>query len=340
MRTLATTIFCLATPAFADVPNVVTDIAPVRSIVSQIMAGAGDPAQIIPAGASPHGYSMRPSEAQALSKADLIVWVGPGLTGWLEAPLVNLAPDAEQMILMDVPGVVQLGFRERALFAPHAHGHHEGESEDAEHDDHENHAEHDDHDDHADDEGHEDHDDLADHDGHEDHADHATDPHVWLDPRNVQVWAEAIARHLATLDPERADLYRSNAATLIEQLESLEEEIDSMLAPVRAQPYLVLHDGYHYFEARFDIEARGSVFLGDGRSPGPARLQALREAIAASPVVCAFAEPQMDTALLTTATEGSAVRIATLDPLGTDDTSYADLMRGIADSLLACLSEE
>ena len=42
-------------------------------------------------GATPHGYAMRPSEAAALEDADIVVWIGPDLTPWLEDAIGTLA---------------------------------------------------------------------------------------------------------------------------------------------------------------------------------------------------------------------------------------------------------
>jgi zinc transport system substrate-binding protein len=61
------------TPARAEVPSVVADIAPVQSLAARVMAGLGTPTLIVPSGASPHGYAMRPSEARALQDAGLVV---------------------------------------------------------------------------------------------------------------------------------------------------------------------------------------------------------------------------------------------------------------------------
>jgi len=69
--------------AMADVPNVAADIAPVHSLVARVMQGVGAPSLIVAPGASPHEYSLRPSEAAALQEADLVFWVSPDLTPWL-----------------------------------------------------------------------------------------------------------------------------------------------------------------------------------------------------------------------------------------------------------------
>lgn len=149
------------TAANADVPNVVTDIPAVHSLVSQVMGDLGAPELLMKQGASPHGYSMRPSEARALQNADLVVWIGEELTPWLESSIETLAGDAESLELLHAHGTEVLNFRETPVFAQD------------DHDDH--HDDHDDHDDHKD-EHHDDHDDHDDH-GHKDHDDHGHDDH-------------------------------------------------------------------------------------------------------------------------------------------------------------------
>lgn len=63
---LSLTAVLMSGTAYADVPNVAVDIAPVHSLVARVMEGVGTPTLIIPAGASPHQYSLRASETSAL----------------------------------------------------------------------------------------------------------------------------------------------------------------------------------------------------------------------------------------------------------------------------------
>lgn len=115
------------TGAQADVPSVVTDIPPVHSLVARVMAGLGAPDLIIRAGASPHSYSLRPSEAAALERADLVVWIGPELTPWIEKPMQVLAGDARRLELMAVEETIRLPARSEAIFDDHADDHDHGE---------------------------------------------------------------------------------------------------------------------------------------------------------------------------------------------------------------------
>ena len=83
-----------STAALAEVPAVVTDIAPVQSLTAAVMGDLGTPTLLLDRGASPHGFQLRPSQMRAIADADLVVWIGPELTPWLEKSLQTRAPAA------------------------------------------------------------------------------------------------------------------------------------------------------------------------------------------------------------------------------------------------------
>ncbi len=118
-----------ATTAFAGVPRVVTDIAPVQSLAARVMAGIGEADVLLPPGASPHDHSLRPSEARSLSDADLVIWVGPALTGWLEDPIQTLAPEAASLILSEADGLSTMAIREGGAFGGHDLDDHDNDEE-------------------------------------------------------------------------------------------------------------------------------------------------------------------------------------------------------------------
>ncbi|MBC7131967.1 MAG: zinc ABC transporter substrate-binding protein [Roseovarius sp.] len=301
----------LAIPALAG-PKVATDIAPVHSLVAQVMEGAGEPALIVPPGASPHGHAMRPSEAAALARAEVVFWMGEGLTPWLEEPIETLAGDAHVIELMGAGGSMVLVFRSEAELVPRLAGR-DGDG----------------HDDHA-------HDDHA----HADHAHDGADPHAWLDPANARIWLDVIAGELAEHDPANAALYRANAARAAADLAALEAEVAARLGPVRGAPYLVFHDAYQYFEARFGLAPAGALSPGDAADPGPARIAALRDMARERGIACVFSEPQFSPARVQ-AIFGESVRHGVLDPLGSAHAPgpdlYPALIRDMADALVDCL---
>lgn len=314
---LALPLIVLAQAAHAEVPKVVTDIAPIQSLAAQVMGDLGSPTMIVEPGASPHGYSMRPSQARALDQADVVFWVGHPLAPWLEAPLERLAGKAVSVELLEVDGTVERQFRETAVFA----------AEDG-HDGH----------DHA--EAETDHDAQgADIHGHEGHDHSGLDPHAWLDPQNGKVWLGAMAAALAEADPEHADIYRSNAKAAQDDLDQQIDRIQAVLEPVADRPFVVFHDAYQYFETRFGLRASGAISLSDASAPSPARIKEIRDEIHEYGVVCVFSEPQFNPGLVATVFEGSAARTAVIDPLGTKLETGPALYGALLDELAGTMAE-
>jgi len=255
MFRLSAILSLAALPALAEAPKVVVDIAPVHALVAQVMAGVGAPDLLLDQDANPHSVQLRPSQARMLSDADLVVWVGPELSPWLERALDGLGAD-EQIVLMDHPATTLRPFV-RPTAAEDDHGH-----DDDEHDDH-GHDE-DDHDDH----GHDDHadDDHGDHAGDDhDHGDY--DPHLWTSVDNARAWLPAFAEDLAARDPANAEAYRTNAEAAVAGIDDLAARIEARLAPHQGAEIVTFHASWGYFAERFGIEIAGSVRPGDASTP-------------------------------------------------------------------------
>jgi len=90
----ALAILALSTVITAGVqaaPDVVVSIAPVHSLIATVMGDLGEPKLLVPPGASPHAFSLRPSDARALAGADIVFRVGADLEVFLDKPLKALA---------------------------------------------------------------------------------------------------------------------------------------------------------------------------------------------------------------------------------------------------------
>ncbi|CAO3415719.1 zinc ABC transporter substrate-binding protein ZnuA [Azospirillum doebereinerae] len=301
-----------AGPALADAPKVVVSIKPIHSLVASVMQGVGEPALLVRGGASPHTYTLKPSDAKALSTADLVVWVGPEMESFLEKPLASNAAKATVVTLMTVPGMALLDAREGGAWEAHDHGHEHG------------------HGDHKKKDAH-------DHDGDHDEV----NTHLWLDPVNARRIVTATAEALAAKDAANAEAYRTNAERALHSIDALDAELKATLAPVAAKPFVVFHDAYQYYEARYNLSAVGSITVNPDRRPSAKRLSAIRAKIAGLEASCVFAEPQFEPALVRTVTEGTKARTGVLDPEGADLPEgvalYPALMRNLAASLRGCL---
>lgn len=315
-----------ALPALAEVPDVVTDIPPVHSLAAAVMGDLGSPVLLLDRGASPHGFQLRPSQMEAVSGADLVLWVGPQLSPWLEKALAARPEGADALALLDAPGTYRQDFAAQGDDDhDHDHGHDHEEGED--HDD-RDHA-------HAEEEGH-DHD--ADHD-HDDHGHSHTglDPHAWLDPGNGRLWTQLIAAELSRLDPENAATYAANAEATLAAIDAADTQAAALLAPVKDRPFIAFHDAYGYFTAHYGLTMAGTVSAGDAAAPGARHLAELREAGAA----CLFPEAQHDPALITQLAEATGAKVGgALDPEGSTlepgPALYPRMIVTLAETIAAC----
>ena len=307
--TLFSAIFglLLSGTASANIPKVVTDIPITHSLVTRVMAGIGMPDLIVDRGASPHEYSLRPSNAASLEAADLVFWISNGLTPWLDDALNTLARNAKVIELMDAKGATVLPFREGATFETHSHRH------------------------------------KHDEDGHDEDERPTVnvDPHGWLDPYNGRIWLDVIATALSKIDPTNSDIYFVNATQAKADIDTVISELEETLAAFRGTNFIVYHDAYQYFEKRFDVLAAGSISLGDVSDPSPARIAEVRKKVEELGITCVFSEPQFNSELVRTVTDEVSVKTRVIDPLGTQFTLgpdfYLNVLRGIAQSMASCL---
>lgn len=337
----ATAIALSAVPALAEVPRVVASIKPIHALVSSVMGDLGKPDLIVEGAASPHAYSLRPSNAAALEAADLVFWTGHGMELFLEDSINTLAPRATIVELAESPGITLLPPREGGAFEAH-----DDDGDGLPDEDGHEHAE--EHADHAHDteaeaghdheaEGHEDHDD----EGH-DHGEER-DMHFFLDPANAAVMVDAIAAALSAADPDDAATYAANAAATKADLEALTTEVTAKLAPVKDRPIVVFHDAYQYFENRFGVNVVGSITVNPENAPGASRIAEIRAKLGELDTACVFAEPQFDKRVVDVLTEGTSARQGVLDPEGADIEpgagAYRQLIERLADNLVACLDQ-
>jgi zinc transport system substrate-binding protein len=337
-KTLGTTTLLIALAfgslsAQAESRTVVASILPIHSLVAGLVGEIHAVEVLLPASASPHGYAMRPSEAQKLQAADLLVWVGPDLETFLERPLSERRSGRTVISLLEDLELTQLPGREGGVWATHEHDHghgHEhghGHGHGAKHDGHA-----------ADDHGH----------GHHDHGPepgaHAADAHIWLSPAVAREIVSGLTEHLVRWDSANGAAFEQNRDALIARIDALDAAIAAQVEPVRDRPFIVFHDAYQYFEQHYGLNAAGSITLDPALSPGARRVQELRARLQADDVACLFTEPQFRPALAETLVQGTTTRLGELDPVGSDlepgPDAWFTLMHNLADSLTACLSKQ
>ena len=303
---------CAQPTLFASAaPRVVVSIKPLHSLVAGVMKGVGEPYLLMKGVASPHTFSLKPSDAGELERARVIFWVGDILSPGLERPLEVLPKKANILALAEVKGLELRKLREGGLWEGRDDDH--GEEKQAE---------------------------AKGHHGQEDHG--GFDAHIWLDPMNARKWVDAIAHELGVADPGNRKKYEANAKNLKVRIDGLHKELERMIEPVKDAPYIVFHDAYQYLEKRYGLNAIGSIAVSPEKKPGTARLVAIRKKIRGLKSICVFTEPQFQPRLVQIIMGGTGAGTGVLDSLGASvpagEDAYFTLMRAMAKSLKTCLS--
>ena len=283
--------------------NVVVTIKPLHALVSQVMGNAGTPQLLVTGAASAHTYALKPSDAAKLSSADIFFRMSDGMEPFTVKLVKSLPKRVQVVTLQDAKGLKLYPRRTGATFED---DHDHGPSDDHDHD----------------------------HDG--------PDGHAWLDPINAKIIVDRIAQVLAAKAPADATLFRANADGLKAKLDQLSSELTADLAPIAGKPYIVFHDALQYFERRYRLRVVGSIAISPEVAPSAKRLSTLRKRIASLGALCAFAEPQFDTRLIDTVTEGTKAKTGTIDPEGAriepGPDLYFTLLRNLVRDLKGCLA--
>ena len=316
--------------------TIVTSIKPLGFIASAIANEVTDVDVLVPTGASPHDYNLKPSDAQKLKSAEMVVWIGEDVDLFLDKSIDDL--DYKKVLtIKDIAAI-------EPFLMKGEHHHHHGEGDAHEHSHEGHHHAHEGHDHkHA----HGDHDHKHDH-AHEGHEHHHDDDasinwHVWYSPDISKVVAQRIASKLVKQYPEKKALIEKNVAEFDRTLAETSVKIKAQLESVKDKGFYVFHDAYGYFNQAYGLNQTGYFTINPLVAPGAKTLAKIKEEIAEHKVNCLFAEPQFTPKVIESLSKGTQVNVGRLDPMGdsvkAEGNPYAAFLQFTADSYSQCLAK-
>ena len=287
-------------PARAEV-RVLTSIQPLQLIAAAVQDGVGKPEVLLPPGASPHHYALRPSDVRRVADVDLLYWIGPDMEGFLPRVLNGRSKPS-----VAVQGLAGMHLRH---FGEDSHSHEE----------------------HADDADEHDH----------DHRPGSLDAHLWLSTVNARVIAARMSADLAAADPANAARYQSNLKAFEQRLDALDQRLKTRLMGVADKPFFVFHEAFDYFESAYGLKHAGVFSVAAEVQPGAQHVAAMRKRLQEAGKTCVFSEPPLRPRLAETLTAGLPVKLAELDALGgtlpVTAQGYEQLLENLGNGLAGCL---
>lgn len=170
------------------------------------------------------------------------------------------------------------------------------------------------------------------HHGHS-HSEGSADPHVWLSPELVRSQASLIAGELSSLDPAGSDTYHENLERFLEDIDSLQTGIHSLLDTLENRTFMVFHPAWGYFADEFDL-IQVPVESG-GSEPSPSEMSMLVDLAAAEGIRVIFVSPQFSTSSASAIASETGGEVVEIDPLAVD---WSENMHRVASALAEAAS--
>ncbi len=216
--------------------DVYATVYPLVYFTERIGGERVDVKSVYPAGANEHSFEPTQKDMINMADADLLLYVGLGLEGFIDSAQDTLQNEDLQFVATaDGISDEQL----EAAAATHTEDEH-GEDEDAQGHEEEGHDE----------EG-ESHEDESGHEGH-DHG--STDPHVWISPVLSQELAASVRDSLIEQDPQGAEQFEENYEELVAELETLDESFQNLNTKVERDTFFVSHAAFGYLAEPYGFE--------------------------------------------------------------------------------------
>ena len=148
-------------------------------------------------------------------------------------------------------------------------------------------------------------------------------PHVWLDPVLAQQQVANIRDRLIAINPNDADIYRSNADAYIQQLQKLDSEFSQRLAPVKGCKFITFHDAFPYLAKRYELKQEAIVEIPED-SLTPQDIQRVQKIAKQYQVKALLTEPGIEDKRILQISSDLKLPLEAIDPLesGQSDPQY------------------
>ncbi|AOM82520.1 metal ABC transporter solute-binding protein, Zn/Mn family [Salisediminibacterium beveridgei] len=161
------------------------------------------------------------------------------------------------------------------------------------------------------------------------------DPHAWLDPANIEIYAENVLADLSERFPDHKEIFAENAETYIQEINELDEWIKEQVEgiPEENRIIVVSENAFKYYGEAYDFETAGIWEINSGEEGTSGQINAIIDLVRDRDIPSLFVETTVDSRYIETVSEDTGVNIAGevyTDAVGMDGSgaeTYVDMMR-------------
>tara|TARA_A100000171_G_C2134017_1_gene148731 strand:+ start:723 stop:1643 length:921 start_codon:yes stop_codon:yes gene_type:complete len=168
------------------------------------------------------------------------------------------------------------------------------------------------------------------------------DPHIWLDPYNMILVAEALKESLIHQFPSLKNILEENFKELKTKLANLDQKVKNILRNSSSQSFFVIHDALQYLEESANLKPSLPMSTHPESGLTIRRLRTLKKIVRLEKVRCLFGDKAYDPELLAKFARKLNLSYKILDVLGYRDydtpLDYEDMMTSLVLNMSSCLT--
>jgi len=287
--------------------EIVTSFYPIQYVVSRIVEDDYEVVNLTPVGVEPHDLELNASSTEKLLEAPLAIVMGEGFQ-----PAIEKTAENRDGLTLSILETLQetradsASVASLAGFAPTSGD--EGHSED---------------------------------DG---HSAGENDPHIWLDPVEMQPVVESITSALIALDDTKKQVYEERSEELQVELAVLDELYATSLKTCDIRTFVTSHDAFSRLADRYELEQESIAGISPDAEPTANRIEELRTLVNEKDIEVIFTEELVSQKVSKTLSEEANVRTEILSPLEgltkeqvVQKKDYFSIMRTNLENLVSAL---
>lgn len=155
----------------------------------------------------------------------------------------------------------------------------------------------------------------------------ANDPHIWVSPRMTKTIAKNIYEGLAEADPANKEYYEGNMNDYLEELDSLDEEIQNSVSKMENKNFIVYHGAWENLANDYNL-TQIAIEEG-GKNPSAKQIQETIKLARRNNITVVFASPQFSTRSAEVIADEINGSVVLIDPLAQD---YITNMKKVAEA--------
>lgn len=148
---------------------------------------------------------------------------------------------------------------------------------------------------------------------HGDHKHHRIEPHIWMSPKNVKIISANILQTIIQKDPDNADFYNSNFNIFMEEIDSLDVNIEKKLKNIKSRDFIIYHPALTYYALDYDLDQFALEI--NGKEPSVKQMKELINLARERDIKIIFVQKQFNQGEAKTLAKEINGKVVPMDPL-------------------------